>query len=232
MSSRIAFTLLELLMVISIIALLSALLLPMFGVVRAQSRMISCQSNMRGMAQAFETFARENEGLLPYGQTSASNWASDLTNFDENIRYTCPAVRIRAGTRHFTANMQTLTDKSFGAHTGTLRAVHTSELRPAKVLLFDGGQQASGSSFVTSENMGFTFFYFGKIVPPAPTADDRPSSWSSSGTFRVDNRHGNLDRANYLYSDGHVQCLRPTDLTCGDFRIPSGGRSYFSGMPY
>src|SRR5687768_4983629 len=62
-----AFTLVELLVVIGIIAALIGILLPVLSGVSARGRDIKCQSNIRQMLQAFQGYAAENKGSMPYG---------------------------------------------------------------------------------------------------------------------------------------------------------------------
>ena len=65
---RPAFTLVELLVVIGIIAALIGILLPVLSGVASRGRDIQCQSNIRQCVQLFLTYAAENKGQLPYGQ--------------------------------------------------------------------------------------------------------------------------------------------------------------------
>ena len=62
-----AFTLVELLVVIGIIAALIGILLPVLSGVQARGRDIKCQSNIRQILQAINGYAAENKGFLPYG---------------------------------------------------------------------------------------------------------------------------------------------------------------------
>lgn len=63
--SHAGFTLIEVLVVVSIIALLIAILLPSLGRARAQARMVSCQSNIRQLMTAFLVYSTEYKGRLP-----------------------------------------------------------------------------------------------------------------------------------------------------------------------
>ena len=60
-----AFTLVELLVVIGIIALLMAILLPTIQGARRQARLVQCSSNLRNLAQASLMHAQEHVGSLP-----------------------------------------------------------------------------------------------------------------------------------------------------------------------
>jgi prepilin-type processing-associated H-X9-DG protein len=65
-----AFTLVELLVVIGIIGLLVAILLPALGKARDQAQTIKCLSNCRQLGLAFNMYANEHHGYLPYPTTS------------------------------------------------------------------------------------------------------------------------------------------------------------------
>jgi prepilin-type N-terminal cleavage/methylation domain-containing protein/prepilin-type processing-associated H-X9-DG protein len=67
---RRGFTLVELLVVIGVIALLSAILLPVFGRVRETGRRTACTSNMKQLALAFQQYANDASDRLP-GATDA-----------------------------------------------------------------------------------------------------------------------------------------------------------------
>jgi prepilin-type N-terminal cleavage/methylation domain-containing protein/prepilin-type processing-associated H-X9-DG protein len=73
-----AFTLVELLVVIGIIAALIGILLPVLSGVQSRGRDIKCQSNLRQIVQLFITYAAENKGSLPYAWYPLNNW--DINN--------------------------------------------------------------------------------------------------------------------------------------------------------
>lgn len=59
------FTLIELLVVIGIIAILAAILFPVFAKAREKARQITCASNMRQLGMAAMQYTQDNDELLP-----------------------------------------------------------------------------------------------------------------------------------------------------------------------
>jgi len=64
--NRRAFTLIELLVVIAIIAILAAILFPVFAQVREKARAIACISNLRQLSLALQQYSNDNDEVFPY----------------------------------------------------------------------------------------------------------------------------------------------------------------------
>jgi prepilin-type N-terminal cleavage/methylation domain-containing protein len=60
-----AFTLIELLVVIAIIAILAAILFPVFARARDKARQVSCLSNCKQLAQAVSMWTQDHDEFLP-----------------------------------------------------------------------------------------------------------------------------------------------------------------------
>jgi prepilin-type N-terminal cleavage/methylation domain-containing protein/prepilin-type processing-associated H-X9-DG protein len=78
--SKAGFTLIELLVVIAIIAILAAILFPVFAQARAKARQISCLSNMNQIGKATMMYSQDyDEMLFPYRTRDINPFAADLT---------------------------------------------------------------------------------------------------------------------------------------------------------
>ncbi len=65
MNNRKGFTLIELLVVIAIIAILAAILFPVFLAAKQRAQMATCLNNLKQLSSAFQQYALDNGGCLP-----------------------------------------------------------------------------------------------------------------------------------------------------------------------
>ncbi|MCS7209744.1 MAG: prepilin-type N-terminal cleavage/methylation domain-containing protein [Fimbriimonadales bacterium] len=87
--NRRGFTLIELLVVIAIIAILAAILFPVFAQAREKARQTTCLSNLRQLGTAFEMYRTDWEGRNPGpadggrcpGSWNPPDWPSWMTGF-------------------------------------------------------------------------------------------------------------------------------------------------------
>lgn len=75
------FTLIELLVVIAIIAILAAILFPVFARAREAARKASCQSNMKEIGLAVQLYQGDYEAMMPSSSLCVSNPASPVSTF-------------------------------------------------------------------------------------------------------------------------------------------------------
>ena len=72
------FTLIELLVVIAIIAILAAILFPVFAKARAKARTTSCVSNLRQLSVAIRMYCDDTDGAGPF--STCGSWVTDGVN--------------------------------------------------------------------------------------------------------------------------------------------------------
>jgi prepilin-type N-terminal cleavage/methylation domain-containing protein len=83
------FTLIELLVVIAIIAILAAILFPVFAKAREKARTNSCINNQRQIGLAITMYVQDNEEtFMP--DTKNNAWSSLLKDYNEPTIYDCP----------------------------------------------------------------------------------------------------------------------------------------------
>ncbi len=91
---RRGFTLIELLVVIAIIAILAAILFPVFARAREKARQTQCTSNLKEISLAILMYAQDYDERLPdhCGQRTANCWAVSIYPYVKNTQlFACPS---------------------------------------------------------------------------------------------------------------------------------------------
>ncbi len=136
------FTLIELLVVIAIIALLAAILFPVFARAQAKAKQVQCLSNIRNLTLAVTMFAQDNQNKYPTitdptpvnGNVDfTQSWASQIQSYAGNTKiFTCPIDANGPGYVSYAYNGLLLDPAGNGITT-------TNVTNPAEVGLFVDG---------------------------------------------------------------------------------------------
>jgi prepilin-type N-terminal cleavage/methylation domain-containing protein/prepilin-type processing-associated H-X9-DG protein len=98
--SRNGFTLIELLVVIAIIAILAAILFPVFAQARAKGRQAMCVSNLKQLGMGIMMYTQDNDEYMPFGYSYNIPRTTELHYWQDIIRpyvkseqmYLCPSA--------------------------------------------------------------------------------------------------------------------------------------------
>ena len=98
------FTLIELLVVIAIIAILAAILFPVFARAREKARANTCLSNMKQLTLGVLMYANDFDERMPPAMAGWANppgWASNVYPYVRSVQiYQCPDI-INQGTQYY-----------------------------------------------------------------------------------------------------------------------------------
>lgn len=86
------FTLIELLVVIAIIAILAAILFPVFAKAREKARQATCLNNQKQLATSFVMYTQDNDEMLPALGTVGNGWMQAIDRYVGNAKvFDCPS---------------------------------------------------------------------------------------------------------------------------------------------
>ena len=100
-TSKQGFTLIELLVVIAIIAILAAILFPVFARVRENARRSACQSNLKQIGLGLAQYVQDNDERLPgVGiDNAAISWKTRIFSYINNKQvFVCPSTGYKSST--------------------------------------------------------------------------------------------------------------------------------------
>ncbi len=81
-----AFTLIELLIVMAIIAILAGMLLPALAASKAKAKRIACVNNLRQTGLGFRLWAHDNADKYPWNVLGANGGSSDSADWSDHFR--------------------------------------------------------------------------------------------------------------------------------------------------
>jgi prepilin-type N-terminal cleavage/methylation domain-containing protein/prepilin-type processing-associated H-X9-DG protein len=232
-----AFTLIELLVVIAIIAILAAILFPVFARARAAAQRSTCQSNLKQLSTAFDLYLQSWDDMYPnswraerskYGELNHSWWDVQLTPFVKSDGvFSCPTNDVQSFSVHQTFDTS-------GRKTRRVNYALNNQLLhcPPSPTRFDyAGEPPDPAQHGEVESASETILLAEKMLDEAnheASPDDQPgnqseeidvwfhlsgpgldpTTWNPTwGVARALHDKG----SDFLFADGHVKYLRLQD---------------------
>lgn len=216
------FTLIEILVVISIIALLAAILFPVFGRARENARRSSCASNLKQLALSVMQYAADQDGrLMPYEETGTSKF-SPVQPYIRNWQVLfCP-----------TAPKFTSTPNQYMCHYGFPTDPNNKSVICPVVNIFSyGGPAVAGNHPAPTLIEAIPHPSLACLLGETyrPNSDYPTRGWGSSVFDALTNtslpyhmRDRHFEGANYAYVDGHVKWIK-AEIVDDVFEKQGGG---------
>ena len=224
------FTLIELLVVIAIIAILAAILFPVFAQAREKARQIACLSNTKQLALGVMQYAQDYDETLPVRGDNAANrgrWQWQIFPYVKNEQvFTCP--NLSSSPWRATVNAQGLGTNDRGGYgwnnalaqnappgsASTVTAVASGYslaaiVKPAETIIIGD----TGFAGTSSAAAGWTMYAADPRKPVAGTVS-QPGLYPQfrHHTERTQPATGGFalptnGRANFCFLDGHAKSL-------------------------
>ncbi len=200
MPKRSGFTLIELLVVIAIIAILAAILFPVFSRAREKARQASCQSNLKQIGLAWLMYIQDYDERCPYN--------SDPTNSSPGLEFSWNGW-ISNGLIPYTKNQQIFQCPS--RNNGGFLDPHNNNERVSYCYnyLAMGNRKLATISDCHAGVSGLLVMWDSDNswndcgLPSSCSIETRDLAWYKAG--RRDNTCWHNGMGNYLYADGHVK---------------------------
>jgi prepilin-type N-terminal cleavage/methylation domain-containing protein/prepilin-type processing-associated H-X9-DG protein len=222
---RRGFTLVELLVVLAIVAILAAILFPVFSRAREKARQISCLSNLRQQGMAIAMYAQDYEAFPPFSYVTHGQpfrWYDHLFAYTRNAQlFVCPTVPRKFAFGQAGRNM------AYGynyQYLGNSRAncwnvpVTESQIQTPSHTIAIADSRGTGTRPCDNDeptdpdfvNLDCLFNHGYSIDPPVLPpcrSGGGPNAPSSGGRWSIPHdRH--FDGANFAFCDGHAKWMR------------------------
>ncbi|MDF2439449.1 MAG: hypothetical protein JWN98_433 [Abditibacteriota bacterium] len=212
------FTLIELLVVIAIIAILAAILFPVFARARENARRASCLSNTKQIGLGIMQYAQDyDEKMVMLGSASSSGCSSP---WGERIQPYMKSKQVFKCPSNPTTAVMACSDPanrvfSHYVGNGTWFAISSSSGfgydRPMDAVAWnDSTGTPRATSLAAMQEPARTI-----VVAEYKGTGNRPGITSTSSTNGMFDLTNHLGTSNFLYCDGHAKASKPTSTISG-----------------
>ena len=215
--NRNGFTLIELLVVIAIIAILAAILFPVFARARENARRSSCQSNLKQIGLGWLQYAQDyDETIVPYSALGGSGnyahcWTTALQPYLKSTQILiCPSASDKDVGYTYNAEIARVLGgggpRSLAGFPSVALTPIMADAEGISYALPAGANRANTNQALAffMDNGGATATQGRKLNDPTALG----SNWNTTAPEGVIRANRHLEQANYLFADGHVKSLK------------------------
>ncbi len=217
---RTGFTLIELLVVIAIIAILAAILFPVFARARENARRASCQSNLKQIGLGIMQYTQDYDEKYPfyyhyYDGSTYARWHDDIQPYVKSYQLLiCPSQssanassggRTTALFKSLYPNAPESLQASYGSN-GVTAGTAPTGFTASPVWVANGATGTATVSLAAIEEPATTISNMDTVGASWDVESWSYVDFAPAAGRRVDLRH--LEGANYLFCDGHVKFLK------------------------
>jgi prepilin-type N-terminal cleavage/methylation domain-containing protein len=208
---RKGFTLIELLVVVAIIAILAAILFPVFAQAREKARQTTCASNLRQLGLSAMMYMQDyDDRYVPwYGShpTNGQGWSSILTPYVKNEQmFTCPSDGIKRSNPKLGKRSYTMNGDWFSPDQRGLSRAYTTDKGT--------GPAIGGYSEAEVEQPAMTIMFCDRWSAGNHLYHRDVSVSASECHLHPDAGHNgfnnHMDASNFTMADGHTKWLKRT----------------------
>lgn len=193
------FTLIELLVVIAIIAILAAILFPVFARARENARRSSCQSNLKQIGLGIFQYTQDYDEKLP----SRVNFGTQNDNWREVIQPYIKSTQLFACPSNTGNTLKTYPSERENGPRASYSINGTDGNIGGTAPTGNNGASASLSALASSAQIVLVGESGATWKFPEMNMDGAPADFANN-MFT-----GHLGQCNFLFADGHVKSLKP-----------------------